>query len=199
MSVLINKCGNKAFISFAGLRGGSPVFEFKKFFSNQNVSTVFVKDDQLSWYHAGVPGVGSCIDNMVVGLKKIIKDLGASDVTTVGCSMGGYAALLFGNLLGVKSIAFAPQTFIDEENRAKFGDCRWKQAIERIQNTYEDKYFDILPYVDSNSQLYYGEGCEIDKEHCRRTSGVLHEKPGAHGFVKGLRDSGELREILNDS
>ena len=39
-------------------------------------------------------------------------------IITIGGSMGGYAALLFGSLLPVNGIiAFGPQTFIDKDNR----------------------------------------------------------------------------------
>ena len=41
--------------------------------------------------------------------------------------MGGYAALLFGNILKVdKVLSFAPQTFIDKTNRLINCDFRWR-------------------------------------------------------------------------
>jgi len=84
-----------------------------------DVSYLFLKDDQIRWY------LGTAEQPLTDTYCAIITEvmqkshLTSNDVFTIGHSMGGYAALHFGLLLGVKGIlALRPQ--IDWFNGIQF-------------------------------------------------------------------------------
>lgn len=129
-------------IIFGGFFGniGVNIYEFKTFLtSNFNIHLIFVKDRYQSWYTNGIYGLSNSIDETVIKLKNIIKKINYNLLITTGMSMGGYASLLFGNLLQAdKIISFSPQVFIDKKTRNKYNDQRWKNEILKIQN--KNKY-----------------------------------------------------------
>lgn len=59
-------------------------------------------------------------------LDGVLKSLGTRKTIFCGNSMGGYAALMFGYLMGVdKIIAFSPQTTINTKWLILNNDFRW--------------------------------------------------------------------------
>lgn len=117
--------------------------------------------------------------------------------------MGGYASLLFGNMLNVDAIlAFSPQTFIDEYNRTKYNDNRWGKLIKKIHN--DNTYFDLskLNFENIDVKILYGENDKLDKIHCERMKNNkninVKSCNGNHGVLKKLRDDGILLKIIND-
>jgi hypothetical protein len=104
-----------AFVAFSALSAKQPRFHF--FFTLEplaGISKLLVRDPAHSWYNAGLPGVGNSVDDIVVAIRHELTKLGAKRVVTTGTSMGGYAAILFGCLLGAeRAIALCPQTLLD--------------------------------------------------------------------------------------
>lgn len=77
-------------------------------------SKIVVRDPAESWYQAGLPEHGDTLEEIAEKLRAEIDGMGAKRVVTFGPSMGGYAAILFGCLIGAtRVIAFCPQTFLD--------------------------------------------------------------------------------------
>ena len=67
-------------------------------------------DKNRNSYHNGIVGISNNIDETLPHLQAQIAPY--SNVIFLGVSSGGYAAILFGSLLNVKSVlAFIPQTF----------------------------------------------------------------------------------------
>lgn len=55
----------------------------------------------------------------------------------VGASAGGYAAILFGQLLNADQVlSFGPQTYISDDLRAPLNEKRWGAEISRIPNIH---------------------------------------------------------------
>ncbi|MFA6491223.1 MAG: hypothetical protein WCW33_00125 [Candidatus Babeliales bacterium] len=76
----------------------------------ENSAHLFLKDDDTTWYLGNdaqdfVPNYSNIINHYIAVCK-----LAPDHVFTIGCSMGGYAAILYAILLGLKGvIAFNPQ------------------------------------------------------------------------------------------
>ena len=103
-------------------------------------------------------------------------------------SSGGYAAILFGSLLKVKSVlAFIPQT------------------IRRNQNI-DEKYRDISSYINNTTNYFlYGDKSIVNINdahhiyHCERiahhSNVYLTKKEKLN--LKKMRDNGELYDIVS--
>tara|TARA_B100001063_G_C16768754_1_gene560238 strand:- start:1147 stop:1755 length:609 start_codon:yes stop_codon:yes gene_type:complete len=108
-----------------------PKFEFLNYLSNEyknKADLYFFMDKQNQWYHKGITGISTSINETQDYLMNIIKNGNYKRIICIGYSAGGYAALLFGSL--IKSnlvITFNAQTMLK--------DC------------YNKQYADILPYM----------------------------------------------------
>lgn len=60
---------------------------------------IFVRPAGKVWYHDGVPGLGTSIEETAASLRQIVDALQPSYLVAMGASMGGYAAVVFGSLL----------------------------------------------------------------------------------------------------
>lgn len=206
--VEFNKDIKPLIITFGGISGGihGPLFEFKKFLSkNIDCHVIFIRDTNQSWYHKGVIGLGENINEVKNNIREIINKINYSMIITIGGSMGGYAALLFGSLLPVNGIiAFGPQTFIDKDNIKKYKDNRFESQMENLyNNNNDDTYYDLskLSFQNINVQIIYGSKCDLDKIHAERMKNknvIVTGECFGHGVVKNLRDNGMLVKIIND-
>ena len=71
---------------------------------------------------------------MAGSLSAVLAERESRRVVTAGLSAGGYAALLFGALLGVDTaLAFAPQTVVDPHVLAEMGDERWTEPLFALE------------------------------------------------------------------
>ena len=178
-------------VSFAGhdhMFGMIPRFIFVNFFEKlfPDVDRHFYIDTRTCSYHRGIPGISNTIDETVVFLQGKIAPY--KRVIFLGISSGGYAAILFGSLLGVSTVlAFIPQT------------------IRRTNYHVEERYRDLLPYIRTDTNYYLYADTSFTKpedphhaEHCDRLAHfpnvtVIRRK---NVDVRKMRDSGELAEIL---
>jgi len=162
-----------------------------------------------AWYHRGLPGIAKNIDGIAQHLKGLIKKSGAAKVVVIGNSAGGYAALLFGCLIGANIVyAFAPQTFIDKANRKSRGDSRWeRKQIKNAHNskTRQEKYFDLKQVLGEHTKchVYYQRKSKLDQIHAERMRGVkgisfhpCDEGGNDHYLVAHLKKDGRLKKIL---
>ena len=206
--VEFNKDIKPLIIAFGGIGGGiqQPLFEFKKFLSkNIDCHVIFIRDTNRSWYHKGVIGFGKNINELKNNIKENINKINYSMIITIGGSMGGYAALLFGSLLPVNGIiAFGPQTFIDKDNRKKYKDNRWKSELKKLyNNNNDDTYYDLskLSFQNINVQIIYGYDHDLDKIHAERMKNknvIVTGECCGHAVAKNLRNNGMLDKIIND-
>lgn len=119
---------------------------------NVNASIVYINCHYNSWYQAGINGNSDTIDKTASLLSEIMHNLTPSRVLTVGMSMGGYAALLFGCLLKVDCIlAVTPELILGEELSRSL-------SLNNLQY-YDPAYFslhDILQDSKCNINLLFG-------------------------------------------
>ena len=128
---------------------------------------LFLKDDTTSWY------IGTkekpLIESYVNLIKHYLDEYGIkpNKVFTIGSSMGGYAALLYGILFGVQAtFSFRPQ--IDYENASLHF------LVKNLQDSWIDlnelvKNYEYIPKI----YLNYGN--------------FLPDKQAAESFIKNLQ------------
>jgi hypothetical protein len=196
-------------VAFGGLAlqvGGIPPFELFNLVSDLNVGKLFVRDLVGAFYHQGVKGLGVSIPEVADELGRLLA--GAGRTVFVGPSAGGYAALLFGSLVGADEVhAFSAATFLDDTHRRLWRDDRWPEQMRRVRAgpPVNRQFLDLKPVLrgrpPKNAHLHFGARHRLDRHHAsrmRRITGVsLHpHQSDAHMLAKELRDRGELKEII---
>ena len=199
-------------MAFGGIIGalGIPPFEFFNLTRDLDLSRVYVRDLEQSWYHAGLPGVSSGVRDTAEFLARVAKDSGAVRLVLVGNSMGGYASLLFGALLGADEVhAFSPQTFIDPANRARHGDARWSAQMASLHRGSPSPYYDLVPVLRDRAgggtlTVHYSPADALDTVHAERLASLPNVRvkrylEGGHNVIKYLRQIGALEQIVRDA
>jgi hypothetical protein len=197
-----------ALVAFGGIVGalGIAPFEFFNATKAATLGRVFVRDLRQSWYHAGLPGFSTNLRDTARVLEAVLGER-PPRVTFVGNSMGGYAAIAFGVLLGATEVhAFSPQTFIDRHNREEHGDSRWPEAIARVHEVGDASLYDLLPVLQAyrgecRFVLHYASGDALDRIHAERLAGcgavtLVPYAHDSHKLVTHLRDTGDLAPML---
>jgi hypothetical protein len=196
-------------VAFGGLAlevGGIPPFELFNLVSDLEVGKLFVRDLEGAFYHRGVKGLGATIPQVAGELRRLLGR--ARRTIFVGPSAGGYAALLFGSLVGADEVhAFSGATFLDDAHRRIWRDDRWQEQMVRVRAGPPENrpFLDLKPVLRArpagSAHLHFGARHRLDHRHAsrmRRISGVrLHPYPtDAHMLARQLRDRGELKAIV---
>jgi pimeloyl-ACP methyl ester carboxylesterase len=88
------------------------------------------------YYQRGIPGISASLDQTAAWLARVIAKLDVSFIRAIGVSMGGYAALLFGQLLSVDHIiSVGPEIVIGEPHDRSF--------IWYEEKIYDPRYRDL--------------------------------------------------------
>ncbi len=194
-------------VAFAGLRGflgGFPAFEFRNVLSSVEVNSAFFRDHYAAWYHRGVVDVGPGVESVVGKLRELTAE--AERVVMIGNSAGGYAALLFGALVGCEAYAFSPQTFIDPGMLSAAHDHRWDEELNALLESgcFDRRYRDLAPLIESSEgrfEISYGALDPVDWKHAERVRDfeqvTVNRIEGCdHRVVRHLRDNGWLVSFL---
>ena len=200
-----------ALVAFGGRAGkfGMPPFEFARLTKDLPANRIFIRDLQQAWYHQGLPGIAPDLPGIASYLRKELRRLNVDRVLFVGNSMGGYAAILLGALVGVSTVhAFAPQTFIGYYHRLRYAEHRSARFVRnaRRSSTATPALFDCRKVLSDSAgtteiHIHYCTSHRLDSIHAERLLGLkgvyLHPCPhGGHNVVKYVRDTGELRRIF---
>jgi hypothetical protein len=199
-------------VAFGGLQGelGMPVFEFFKSTSDLAVKRLFVRDLRQAWYHQGLAGDDATLIDAADALRELIGRTEVERLVTVGNSAGGYAALVFGTLLGAETaLAFSPQTVLDLETWAAWEDFRWEKQLRPLVETgvLDGNWTDLrsaLPdarHADTRYEIFFDETHRLDRLHAERLADVEGTRlyrfgRGGHMLSLGLRRSGGLDRLL---
>jgi len=195
-------------IAFGGIKGfrAIPPLEFATITQDIPTKKIFLRDFSQSWYQAGLPGQTKSLEETASLLRQHIHEQGIRHLVTVGNSMGGYAALLFGALLGAQvALAFSPQTYLHPAKRLLSLDFRWQKQMRRAQEACQNplhldlrSYFLQQPARPKRVEIYYSG--LWDSLHALNLRGLgmnlHHHLQGSHNLVRQLRQTGALREII---
>lgn len=200
-------------IVFSGLRrspGEVPGFAFRRIMADLPAKRLFVRDFKKAWYLRGLHTLTRGVPDTVEFFKNEMRDIAAQRVVMVGHSLGGFAAMLYGALLGVDSVhAFSPQTFISLRQRVRNRDHRWNRYALKLPFLTPASYRDLLPWLRASKtrtqfHLHYAKDSPLDTVHALRVQSLpgvsLHaHAEGRHRLVTVLRDSGALRPLLEEA
>ena len=208
----LSENGNNLYIFFGGIAAGiaMPIFEFYNASRIIDEHKIFIRDFAQCWYQDGLPSRSKDVYSTAQYIKIQIEDIKPEKTYFVGNSMGGYAAILFSNLLSMgEVIAFAPQTFISPYLRILNGDKRWRK---QILNTYRKsflkrKVWNLRPVLLRSNQgrkitVFVSKADKLDRIHASHIADIqgvnIYEfDGGGHGIVKLLRDQGKLPAIMS--
>lgn len=140
---------------------------------NSGADCLFFRDFLQAWWFHGLLGISQDVPSTVAYLRGRIEGGGYRRVVTTGTSMGAYAAILFGVLLGVERIvAFAPQTQVNQREFDYFGGTDAKEMNFNFRSHYTDlaKVLGETPYT-GRIDIYFGERSGYDEKHARHLEG----------------------------
>ncbi|HMJ77316.1 MAG TPA: hypothetical protein VK507_15160 [Iamia sp.] len=195
-------------LAFGGLGQsmGVPPFEFFNLTVGYDVDRIFVRDTQRGFYHRGVTDVGRTIVEIRDHVAGLIPD--GSRVITIGVSAGGYAALLFGTLLGVDEVhAISPITCLTRGGRLVLRDRRWPAEMRAIRREplLQPEYLDLRAVAAAHglppTSIYVARDNRVDRRHTGRLADrpevTVHLQPGdSHLVVKQMRADGTLEALV---
>ncbi|MCW1430795.1 hypothetical protein OLX23_16920 [Novosphingobium sp. JCM 18896] len=205
-----------AFVSWESL----PAFDFVGRVQKMSAATqrpincLYLRDSANLWYQHGIAGLGRNVHETAARIRQLIEAVRPTSVTMVGQSMGAYAAVLYGALLGVdRVLAFGPLSYLRSDWARRDDDLRWIAVMEALERHPPSPLYDDLPALLSGldalpeMQLVYGTGAEtdgstnLDRLHAERFAQVegvrIMDFPQApHAVVKWLIDEGRMDALL---
>lgn len=118
---------------------------------NRASKHIFIRDVFKQWYLGGININIDSPEKLAAFLKQ--ETQGYTKVITLGSSAGGYAAILYGSLIGAQTVlAFNPQFEIASLLK------RSAEAIDplvfRLRNE-KKAYYDIVPFINEKTEIYY--------------------------------------------
>lgn len=202
-----------AFSGFATRYRPWESFHFMGLTRKYPVNRLFFRDSKQAWYHQGLPGVSTCVDETAAYIAGVIAERGITKTIAIGTSAGGYAALIHGWLLELDEVhAIAPQSYIDVDNRLANDDFFMDEQVANIYETdrAQPEYFDLVPLFNSTKKIrtkvniYYCRNHRLDSLHARRLDGApgvtLHDyEEGGHRLTPRLTKDGTLDRVLENA
>jgi predicted alpha/beta-fold hydrolase len=160
-----------------------------------------------AWFLAGLPGISSDVGGTAEFLRK--EAGGARRIVLTGYSLGGFAAHLYASLLeNAEAVTFSPQTFVSFWQRLRARDHRWRRYALALLWKSKARYRDLRPFLVRQSRvkhaIHYAVDSPLDAVHAQRVASlqnvrVIAHTEGRHRLVTALRDSGELRKLLESA
>lgn len=181
------------FFSATGAQAGK--FNFWKEGSVLPCHRIFINNGSNEWYQNGVPGLGSTVEETVETLKKWVDALGATEIYTCGGSMGAYAAILYGTLLGARVLSFAAETTLGIEG---------SRSVSHIRKGTVLRFPELRGFIEKSPQPIFHYAGEMDPVdvYC---AAKLKDTPNIklttligidHGPPRYIRDVGLLPTFL---
>ena len=192
--------------------------------SGQHLNKILVRDSGNAWYHRRIAGLGSHVDETAQALRELVRSIAPGSITTIGQSMGAYAAVMFGLLLDVQQIvAFGPLSFLDAEQARLYHELRWLPVMESLaQDPPASGYYDLAALCRARAtehtqmHLVFGtrpdvasagdsasasESVNLDAMHAQRLAAfgrcTLHPYPhSGHTVVQHLIDTQRINGLL---
>jgi hypothetical protein len=181
-----------------------PPRQFRGVLADRNCELVFLKDFRQCWYLQGLVGISQDIPTTADFLRKLLLEDDKRPFVMLGASSGGYAALLFGAMLGAQRVvAFSPQTEITRKAIGLFGtlDTSLDERDLAAQFTSLKKVLDATPLTGA-ARIYYSRRNDFDSSEAAKIKDAAHVELcpvewNGHNTAKILRDRGEMDGIVD--
>lgn len=167
-------------IVFNGIQIWPGFFEFEGTLKPMCVHVLYLIDPADSWYltdlNAKVPKQSQpasidAVKRNVEFIKRIIAKVPYTHISTMGVSMGGFAAILYGALLGASHVlAFDPQVFVDKSTKVNLGDRRFETELECLHVPYHGS----MPYQNLPRLLLTMEKLPVMTVVCGTRNANVH-------------------------
>ena len=190
--------------------------------SGQPLNKILVRDSGNAWYHRQIAGLGNHVDETAQALRELVRRIAPSQLTTLGQSMGAYAAVMYGLLLDAQQIvAFGPLSFLDVQQARLYHELRWLPVMESLaQDPPLSGYYDLAALCRAratehtqlhlvfgtrpdavNSGASASESVNLDAMHAQRLAAfgrcTLHPFPqSGHAVVQHLIDTKRINGLL---
>lgn len=187
---------NQLAIFFSGSSTPDHEFRWWKIANRISASAILVNNGPNEWYQRGIDGLGGSVDEVASTFRAWADHLDATRIYTIGTSMGGAGALIYGAKLDAKTLAFAAETRTD---------FPWGN-VQRLM----DKTF-VPPHGELRSMIAQSKGCvdlicgESEPVDLLSASligdlpqvNVISLKKVAHGPPNYLKNRGRLDGVLD--
>lgn len=203
-------------LSFAGMgwRDSIPTFNFYNMLStNKSIDKLFLRDTKCRYYMTGLPNTTDSLQGNIDFIKGIIEKNNYKRVFAIGCSAGGFAAILYGHLLKLdKVIVFSPQTVLTNLKEEKIKDtynaprtCKWLRDLHKDDELYQ-KCLDLHNFVpfDTKVELHYSERANrgADKNHAKHIESenckIIEYNSNNHLLALELKKQKKLKLMLEN-
>ncbi|WP_143221881.1 YqiA/YcfP family alpha/beta fold hydrolase, partial [Acetobacter fabarum] len=209
-SLLLKKNGRGtlliAFSSFDLYRRENGKFDYYSFSRREDIDILLVRDLNNTWYF--YPGYNISDDKDHECLLSEIINISSQyqRVICVGSSMGGFAAIYFGQKISNCTIlSFSPQVNIDIEYLNRHGDMRQRAEIsivnDRMRNKKQLNILNIDNPHENKFFVYFGKNDVIDSKFaaemaCNKTFTVSRLPYVNHGLIHVIHASNTLNELM---
>lgn len=113
---------------------------------------IFLRDIKKQWYLSGINAKTNTIEKLFDFLKMETKGY---RVITVGSSAGGYAAVLFGSLLGSETVFTFNGQFLLSDLLSNSSEHIDPIIFREKENPEINKYYSLRPYIKNSRILYF--------------------------------------------
>lgn len=197
-------------VSFSGLKQNPeavPGFSLRRTLMGLPIKRLYLRDLNRAWFLRGLRGVTKDVEETVAFLRAEAKSVQAQRIILTGYSLGGFAALLYGSLLGADEVhALSPQTFLSFWRRLRARDHRWRRYVLPLHFRPTRRFHELRPWLAqvegrTKFHVHFARDSRLDGIHAHSVSGLpgvtIHSHPeGGHRLVTALMESGELRAIF---
>ena len=188
--------------------------------TGRELNKLFLREPSMRWYLAGIEGISHDVASTAEALRDAVDRAGAASVTVIGQSMGAYAAILYGALIGAdKVISFGPLSRFDRRTWRLMNETRWLPPLDAYEASGVDAsaYTDLprflaahdgpLPDIDLIYGAWAGPGTNIAEvtaiysAHAVRfvdtpAAHLLPVHHAQHAVVEYFRANGVITEVL---
>ena len=155
---------------FSGTNKADGAFDFWGYAQRTSASVILLNNGENRWYQRGVPGFGEGADGTAAVIQQWADRLGAKDISLIGASMGGSAAVMLGALVGGRVLAFSFEANVRGEGT---------RSVKYIPADYPLTYPDLKPLIRTSKTpilSILGGGDIIDVVEAHRLRGVENLK-----------------------
>lgn len=109
-----NPSSKKLVLLFSGTYKNGGRFDFWNVAQalKMHANVLLLNNGKNQWYQQGIPDFGKSLADSVAYIQKLAKELRTTEIYTVGVSMGGFGAVLFGSGLKAKVLAFGIDSLV---------------------------------------------------------------------------------------
>lgn len=186
-----NPESDKLLVYFSSVSSRTTVGQ--RFFGENKINKLFLRDPGRSWFNGAIPNLSKDADDLADVIRQYAGSIPPENIVMSGSSMGGYASILFGCLLGAgKVVAVAPQLRLHPSTPY----CPKKPV----------KYADLYPVITARNprtkiELWYGIEEIMDLYHnvpAWGMEGILHrpQKGSMHSVLNAVKKDGRVPEFF---